>query len=638
MKETSFISENKDKWSRFEKLYTSKSKDPEELSDLYMDITDDLSYAQTFYKRRTVRVYLNQLAQTVFSGVHKQKGESLKRFFTIWQKSLPLEIYRSRKNLLFALVCLLIYGAIGAITTYVNPEFPRLVMGNEYVEMTLQNIANGKPLNVYAAGSENFKSNMFYGITTNNIKVAFLTFFLGFFFTIGTHVLLFSNGVMLGAFQSFFYLKGVLVTSFLGIWIHGAFEISAIVIAAGAGITAGNGWLFPKSYSRLQSLQLSTRRGLKIMLSLVPFLIFAGFLESYVTRHNQTLSEFTKWFLIIFCFAIILFVYVFYPMYVARKYPELVDQQVVDVIEPRPLPQMDKAKNFTEIFSDGAYIFRVNFGKYLKYTFFFIFPFIAILVVYRNIAYPEDIANFYWYDWYGLLEYMIGFSFKDSSGYFSVVIWTVFISMIVTFSFYFLKKMQTPDLKLTSYFKKHFLRIFTSTIVIVASFFLVPYFMHFFIVFLMPFFLENLARAALSDNYKWSFLSLIRFKSYNYGSALGFVALLYLCYFVFAQPIAFVGSIHQMEGTPAVGDLLDMMVNFINRVAVSYSDTPEVYGMYFRQFVYIVFILITIPFCCYIFGLFYLSEREKRYSFGLKAAFKNFGKRSRTSEKEADYV
>ena len=103
MKETRFIDQNKEKWSRFEKLSADSSNEPEELSDLYMDLTDDLSYAQTFYKRRTVRVYLNQLAQKIFTGVHKQKGESLKKFVTVWKTSLPLEIYRSRHSLTFAL-------------------------------------------------------------------------------------------------------------------------------------------------------------------------------------------------------------------------------------------------------------------------------------------------------------------------------------------------------------------------------------------------------------------------------------------------------------------------------------------------------------------------------------------------------
>ena len=324
MKETSFIDQNQKKWDRFEKLYASKSEDPEELSDLYMDITNDLGYAQTFYKRRTVRVYLNQLAQKVFSGVHKQKGEPFKKLIHVCKVSLPLEIYRSRKNLLFAFIAFLIYALIGAVTTFVNPDFPRIVLGDGYVDLTLENIAKGNPLGVYDSEDQ---TAMFIAITTNNLKVAFLTFFVGFFFTIGTHLLLFSNGVMLGSFQSYFYTKGLLLTSFLGIWIHGAFEISSIVLAGGAGITVGSGLLFPGSYSRLQALQLSAKRGLKIMLSLVPFIIAAGFLESFVTHNYDVLPDWSKWLIIAFSFSMILFVYVIYPIIVARKYPHLIENE-----------------------------------------------------------------------------------------------------------------------------------------------------------------------------------------------------------------------------------------------------------------------------------------------------------------------
>ena len=63
---------------------------------------------------------------------------------------------------------------------------------------------------------------------------------------------------MLGSFQWWFKAKGLLLTSILAVWIHGAFEISAIVIAGGAGITLGNGILFPGTYTRVQSLIFST--------------------------------------------------------------------------------------------------------------------------------------------------------------------------------------------------------------------------------------------------------------------------------------------------------------------------------------------------------------------------------------------
>jgi len=345
MKETSFIEQNKEKWKRFERAASSSVSDPEELSDLYMDITDDLSYAQTFYKRRTVRVYLNGLAQKVYSGVHKQKGETFKKFISVWKTSLPLEIYRSRKNLTFALICFLIYVTIGVISSQLIPDFSNIVLGDEYIRMTNENIQNGNPLGVYA---DEDQLQMFIRITTNNLKVSFLTFFVGFFFTIGTHILLFSNGVMLGAFQNFFYMKGLLINSFLGIWIHGAFEISCIVLAGGAGLTAGHGWLFPGSFTRMQSLQLSTKRGLKIMLSIVPFVVIAGFLESFVTANYQDLEGWTKWMLILFSFGIILFFYVFYPLYVARKHPELIDVEDTQIVPKKTDFVFDKIRNTGE--------------------------------------------------------------------------------------------------------------------------------------------------------------------------------------------------------------------------------------------------------------------------------------------------
>ena len=55
MKETDFIKQNKKKWARFEKLSSNKSNDPDEVSELFTEITEDLSYARTFYPRRSVR-------------------------------------------------------------------------------------------------------------------------------------------------------------------------------------------------------------------------------------------------------------------------------------------------------------------------------------------------------------------------------------------------------------------------------------------------------------------------------------------------------------------------------------------------------------------------------------------------------
>ena len=129
--------------------------------------------------------------------------------------------------------------------------------------------------------------SMFFGITANNIKVSFYTFLCGFFLSFGTYWFLFRNGVMLGAFQWFFFKKGLLWTSFLTIWIHGTIEISCIIIAGTAGIVLGNSILFPGTYSRKKSLIEGAKKSSKVFLGIIPLIILAGFLESYVTRHTD---------------------------------------------------------------------------------------------------------------------------------------------------------------------------------------------------------------------------------------------------------------------------------------------------------------------------------------------------------------
>jgi uncharacterized membrane protein SpoIIM required for sporulation len=128
--------------------------------------------------------------------------------------------------------------------------------------------------------------DMFMGITFNNIRVSFIAFMFGLLISFGTAWILISNGIMLGAFQYFFHIHGLLIESVLVIWIHGTLEISAIIIAGAAGLTLGNSILFPGTYSRRHSFMIGAKEGLKMIVSLIPVFITAGFLESFVTRHT----------------------------------------------------------------------------------------------------------------------------------------------------------------------------------------------------------------------------------------------------------------------------------------------------------------------------------------------------------------
>ena len=278
MKEAVFVKRNSERWQSYEE---SQTTDPDELTSRFISLTDDLSYARTFYPGSPVLRYLNGLTSQLHRKLYSNRREDQGRVKTFWMYELPLISFQARYNLLYAVLFFAVAFLVGAVSAANDETFVRLILGDEYVNQTLENIKNGDPLAIYKSQSS---ADMFLAITVNNIKVSFMAFVLGVIFSAGTLFVMIQNGIMLGAFQYFFFEKGLLLQSVLKIWIHGTLEISAIVIAGAAGLVIGNSLLFPGTFSRLESFKKGAKKGLKMAIGLVPIFITAGFLESFVTR------------------------------------------------------------------------------------------------------------------------------------------------------------------------------------------------------------------------------------------------------------------------------------------------------------------------------------------------------------------
>ncbi|MEH0156878.1 stage II sporulation protein M [Limibacter armeniacum] len=316
MKEPIFIHNNQKKWENIEKaLIGPEQLSPDLLASYYTALSEDLSYSQTYYPGSDVTVYLNTLTASYHKQIYQSKQQDKDRFKTFWTEEIPLETRKAHRYLLYALLIFSLSCLIGALSAAHDETFVRLILSDAYVDMTLENIKNGDPMAVYKSQDS---GSMFLAITTNNIKVSFLAFVSGVVSSIGTGYILLRNGIMLGAFQYFFFEKGVLIDSLLSIWIHGTLEISAIVIAGGAGMLMGNSFLFPGTYSRKESLIRGGRSGLKIIIGLIPVFIIAGFLESFVTRQ-------TDWHwsirvgIILFSLVAVLYYYIYLPIRAEKK-------------------------------------------------------------------------------------------------------------------------------------------------------------------------------------------------------------------------------------------------------------------------------------------------------------------------------
>lgn len=277
-----------------------------------------------------------------------------------WLEELPLLVYEARREFLLAFLVFLLSFGIGAFSSAMDPEFVKVILGEGYVSMTLENIESGDPMRVYKQRGE---FGMSLGITANNLWVAFLTFVMGVFFAVGSIAIMIQNGIMVGAFQYFFIEKGLFWESFLTIWIHGTLEISAIIIAGAAGITMGKGLVFPGTHTRAQAFQRSARRGVKIMVGIAPIIILAGFIEGYLTRHTDT-PDFVRGLFILVCFLFVLIYFVWYPFVKARN--RRVDQKLLDVKIPADRAQeldFTLVKSSGEIFGDVFIFYTKYFGK-----------------------------------------------------------------------------------------------------------------------------------------------------------------------------------------------------------------------------------------------------------------------------------
>jgi uncharacterized membrane protein SpoIIM required for sporulation len=140
----------------------------------------------------------------------------------------------------------------------------------------------------------------------NNIKVSILVLALGVTFGLGTTVVLFYNGVILGAVVVDYVLAGQ--TTFMLAWLlpHGCIEIPAILIAGQAGLLLG--WTLVGRQSRLplkHRLRQIVPDMATLILGVAVLLVWAGIVESFFSQYHQPVLPY--WLKILFgCIQLIL--------------------------------------------------------------------------------------------------------------------------------------------------------------------------------------------------------------------------------------------------------------------------------------------------------------------------------------------
>lgn len=292
-----FIHEEKRNWEELENILRRMEQDPEYRADLselrrfhylYQRASADLAKVSTFAAEGEVRRYLESLVARAYGEIHENR-ERAHRFapFGWFTRTFP-QTFRKYIIAYWLAIGLTVAGALlgaGAITMDYDTKpilmpFPGLQESpNDRVkreETTKKDRLAGQKASFSAI------------LMTHNTQVSILTLAMGMTWGIGTILLLFYNGVIIGAISADYVMAGQ--TKFLLGWLmpHGVVEIPAILIAGQAGLVLARamiGWGTRDSWKmRLRAIRSDL---ITLIGGVAVLLVWAGTIEAFLSQYHE---------------------------------------------------------------------------------------------------------------------------------------------------------------------------------------------------------------------------------------------------------------------------------------------------------------------------------------------------------------
>lgn len=293
LKSYEFRRERERAWSDLEALVATVEKggitalaaaDLSRLPGLYRGALSSLSVARAVSLDRALIEYLESLtgrAYFVVYGTKRHTREALREFFA---RRLPRAVRGLRWALLLSLALLLAGGVTAYVITRAEPERFYTFVGSAYAQ-------DRGP----AASTEHLREGLYDGdeltaeelsvfathLLSHNAGIGILCFALGFVVGIPVFILIFQNGLVLGAFAALYQQRG-LGLDFWG-WVlpHGITELGAIVLCGAAGLTLARALIFPGRHTRMANLARTGRDAGVVVLGAVLMFFVAGMIEGF---------------------------------------------------------------------------------------------------------------------------------------------------------------------------------------------------------------------------------------------------------------------------------------------------------------------------------------------------------------------
>ena len=285
-----FVHDRQERWARLEELVAKAEELPEwelgrervlELVRLYRLACTDLNRLRSLTANPALLGRVNQLVGRAYRFVYRsapaRPAPGAVRKFLL--EEVPAAFRQESRWVLSSAVALLAGALLGFCAVLSNPENANALIPQSFFAESardrVERIENDPERIDSAEKAASFGAFLY----THNIKVSFLAFSLGALTIALGWLLMFYNGLLLGAVAAQYLLDGV--GTFFAAWVgpHGALELPAIVFAGAAGLVAGSALLLPGEPGRAEALRRAFPSVWRMVLASALLLVLAGAIE-----------------------------------------------------------------------------------------------------------------------------------------------------------------------------------------------------------------------------------------------------------------------------------------------------------------------------------------------------------------------
>ncbi|MFZ5816320.1 MAG: stage II sporulation protein M [Bacillota bacterium] len=295
MNQDQFVARRQEQWKQLAQILAQAQRmgprklpldQVQQMGRLYRQTASDLAYARTYFPNSQATLYLNQLVAQAHSLIYAEEPQRLKSLWRFFAQEVPRTVRGAWRPLVLSIALMLLGGLVGFFAILHDPNLAEALVPDAMRNVTPR--AGGADWPV------EWRSLIGTLIMINNIRVTILAFGLGFTLGIGTGVLLFYNGLVVGALAAHYHAAGLAYSFWALIVPHGMLELMAIFLGGAAGFCMGWPLVAPGDQTRLQALAAGARRAVILMLGALPFLVIAAAIEGFVTP-LEGLSEAGKY-------------------------------------------------------------------------------------------------------------------------------------------------------------------------------------------------------------------------------------------------------------------------------------------------------------------------------------------------------